>query len=239
MRRLALVLTALPLVAQGTRAVEAPSLAQGEALLARVDLLRHPWPSFTVDLDLQAGRQDQRWRVSTRENGDVRLEGLSDKEKGRAVLMRGEDMWLLLPGTRRPIRVTPQQRLLGPAAGGDVARTRFHEDYRVVGIASDTLDGKACWRLELAAKRPALSARSVRLWVARDGEAPIQAEFRLASGKLARTARFAAPGQAAGRPVLTEMTLLEASGATATLRFSHWRPGGVDPDLFELPGGAP
>ena len=230
MRPLALVLCVLPLAAHGL------SPAQAEEVLARVDRLRHPWPAFTVDLTVAAGRTSQRWRVAARENGDARLDGLSDKEKGRAVLLRGDEMWLLLPGTKHPIRVTPQQRLLGPASGGDVARTRFREGYRVEGAEAASLEGRPCWRLDLIAKRPSLSARTVRLWVAREGEVPLLAEFHLASGLLARTARFDPPVQASGRPVISRMVLTEADGSTATLRFEHWHPGGVDPAWFELPG---
>lgn len=236
MRLPAIFLCVLPLAAQIPPMPQLPSTAQAEEILARVDRLRHPWPAFTMELTVASGKASQRWRVAARENGDARLDGLSDKEKGRAVLLRGDEMWLLLPGTKHPLKVTPQQRLLGPAAGGDVARTRFREDYRVDGVAEDTLEGRPCWRLDLVAKRPALSARTVRLWVAREGGMPVKAEFHLASGKLARTARFDAPVQAAGRAVLSRMELTEPDGSSATLSFSHWHPGGVESAWFELPG---
>jgi len=229
MRASALLLCVVPLAAQ------APVPPQAEAILARVDRLRHPWPAFTVELTLEAGRSSQHWRVMARENGDVRLDGLSDKEKGRAVLQLGDDLWLLLPGTKHPIRVTPQQRLMGPAAAGDVARTRFREDYRVTAMAEAPFEGHPCWCLDLTARRPVLSARAVRLWVDRATGAPLQAEFHLASGKLARTARFAPPVEAEGRAVLSRMDLVEADGSTATLRFARWHPGGVDPGKFLLP----
>jgi len=219
-----LFVAALPLLAQS-----------GEEILARVDRLRHPWPSFTVELTLKAGATSQQWKVSARENGDARLDGLSPKEKGRAVLMKGDQMWLLLPGAKRPVKVTPQQRLMGPAAGGDVARTRFREDYEVQSLAEESLEGRACWKLELAARRPVTSARQVLLWVAREAFLPLKAEFRLASGKLARTARFGPVVPIQGQSVLSRMTLEEPSGGTAELQFNHWSRGGVDPALFEGP----
>ncbi|GLH75035.1 hypothetical protein GETHLI_35380 [Geothrix limicola] len=225
-RPAALLLAALPLLAQS-----------GEEILAKVDRLRHPWPAFTMELTLKAVGASQRWKVSARENGDARLDGLSEKEKGRAVLLLGDQMWLLLPGSKRPLKVTPQQRLMGPAAGGDVARTRFREDYTVRTLAEENLDGQACWRLDLAAKRPALSARQVVLWVAREGTLPLKAEFRMASGKLARTAQFGPPVQVHGQAVLSRMTLEEPSGARAELVFGAWTRGGVEASVFELPNG--
>jgi len=214
-----------------------PLLAQsGEEILARVDRLRHPWPVFTVELTLQAKGPSQRWKVSARENGDARLDGLSPKEKGRAVLLLGDQMWLLLPGSKRPVKVTPQQRMMGPAAGGDVARTRFREDYTMQSVTSGSMDGQDCWRLELAARRPSLSARQVVLWVAREGSLPLKAEFRLASGKLARTALFGPPVQVHGQSVLSRLLIEESSGDRAELSFSNWVRAGVDPVAFELPG---
>lgn len=214
-----------------------PSLAQsGDEVLAKVDRLRHPWPAFTMELTLTAASTSQRWKVSARDNGDARLDGLSAKEKGRAVVLLGDQMWLLLPGTKRPLKVTPQQRLMGPAAGGDVARTRFREDYTVQTFAEENQEGCACWRLDLLAKRPSLSARQVVLWVAKEGTLPLKAEFRLASGKVARTARFGPPVQAHGQPVLSRMAIEEPSGARAELVFENWNKGGVDATVFEIPG---
>jgi len=213
-----------------------PALAQsGEEILARVDRLRHPWPVFTMELTLNAPGVSQLWKVSARENGDARLDGLSKKEKGRSVLLKGDQMWLLLSGTKRPVKVTPQQRLMGPAAGGDVARTRFREDYSVEAMVEESLDGRDCWRLELAAKRAALSARKVVLWVAKEGTLPRKAEFRLASGKVQRTVLFGPPVQSHGQAVLSKMVLEETSGARVELVFGNWGKGGVDAVAFELP----
>lgn len=204
-------------------------------LLAQVDKLRHPWPTFSVEISLRSEKASQLWKVTARENGDARVEGLSKKEQGRAVLVLGDAMWLLLPGTKRPTKVTPQQRLLGPAAGGDIARTRFAEDYAVKEKTDDVLDGAPCWRLSLTAKRPSTSFRTAKLWVARNGSRPLQAEFFLPSGKLARTAIFGAPQTQRGAPVLVRMDLVEPRGAKAELRFDHWAPAVADPKLFELP----
>jgi len=221
---LPILLCCVPLVAQGS-----------DELLTQVDRLRHPWPSFTVEIELKSAKATQHWKVTARENGDARVEGLSEKEKGRAVLVLGDAMWLLLPGTKRPIKVTPQQKLLGPAAGGDIARTRFAEDYSVKEKGDDVLDSTPCWRLALVAKRPSTSFRTANLWVTKNGTRPIKAEFFLPSGKLAKNAVFAAPQFQRGAPVLIRMDLVEPKGATAEVHFDHWAPAVANPTLFELP----
>lgn len=206
----------------------------GEETLRRVDRYRYPWPSFSVEVTLQDGRITQQWRVLVRENGDARVEGLSEKEKGRTVLLLQEQMWLLLPNTKRPVKVSPQQRLLGPAAGGDIARFRFFGDYSLVGEHEEILDQKPSQRLELLAKRKSLSYQKAVLWIGREG-VPLRSDFFYASGKLARTARFGAVVTEQGVQVLSSLRLEEPSGKGVELAFSHWKPLRIEDQLFELP----
>jgi hypothetical protein len=53
----------------------------------------------------------------------------SPAEAGQKVLMLGDDFWLLLPGSQRPLRITPMQKLLGDASTGDIATMSWAEDY--------------------------------------------------------------------------------------------------------------
>jgi hypothetical protein len=205
-----------------------------EATLRRVDKYRYPWPSFSVDVSLQDGKTQQQWRVLVRENGDARVEGLSEKEQGRVVLMLKEQMWLLLPNAKRPVRVSPQQRLLGPAAGGDVARFRFAGDYTLANEHEERLDGVLARRLELQATQKSLSYQKAELWLQADGE-PLRSDFFYASGKLARTARFGAIVPERGAQVLSSLDLEEPSGRKVKLTFSHWKPTQTEERLFQLP----
>ena len=52
------------------------------------------------------------------------------KNDGRKALTVGEKMWLLVPGAQNPIPITANQRLMGGASFGDVARMRFAEDFQ-------------------------------------------------------------------------------------------------------------
>lgn len=221
----ALAVTVLPLVAQ------AP-----EALLADADRHRHPWPSFRVEVRLGEGPGAQVWRVHARENGDARVEGLSEKEKGRSVLVLGDDMWLLLPDAKRPVKVSPRQRLMGPASGGDLARTRFREDYAPAGEATRVdFEGVPALRLELRARRASVTHAKAVLWIAAEGHRPLRADFSLASGKLARTVIFEPGTPVSGRAVIQAMRMTAPDGSAAMLRFSAWSPEPVDEARFTLP----
>lgn len=204
-------------------------------ILKAVDASRHPWESYQVEVLLEFKGQSQRWKVTLAENRDVRVEGLSKKELGRTVLVLGQDMWLLLPTTKRPMRVTPQQRLLGPAAGGDLAHSSFAEDFEIVAREEAKLDGQPCLRLELAARKLTSSYRTAQLWVSERDHHPLKAEYRLASGKLARTVTFESALGTKGKRVLNRMIIEEPNGWKSNLLFDGWTPTRPDPELFKLP----
>lgn len=203
--------------------------------LKAVDAFRHPWPAYQVEVSISSKGQAQRWKVLSAEDRNVRVEGLSEREKGRTVLLLGEAMWLLLPNTKKPVRVTPQQRLLGPAAGGDLARSSFADDFQVTGSEETELEGRPCLRLSLAARKPSHSYRTASLWVATGSDQPLKGEFRLPSGKLARTLRFGPLQATRGTRVLSGMIIEEPNGSRSELRFSGWAPAQPDPALFRLP----
>lgn len=214
----------------------APLVLQAQAdPLKTADAYRHPWPSYQMEVEVSSRGQAQRWKVITAATGDARVEGLSKKERGRTVLLLGPEMWLLLPNAKRPVRVTPQQRLLGAAAGGDLARSSFSEDFQVTDRQPAQVDGQPALRLDLAARRPAATHRSGVLWVGEKAGEPLRAEFRLASGKLARTVTFGPVQEARGRKVISGMSIHEPNGTASELRFEGWAPAQPDPALFKLP----
>ncbi|HEU4950918.1 MAG TPA: outer membrane lipoprotein-sorting protein [Holophagaceae bacterium] len=206
------------------------------ALLARVDRLRQPWPAFSADLALVEKGKETRWRLCVASDGDTRLDGLTPKEKGRAVLMKGERMWLLTPGSKRAIPVTAQQRLVGSAAGGDLARLKLAGDFEPAGLQEASLDGEPCWRIELTARRPSVPYRRAVLWIRKAGELPRAVDFYFASGKLAQTVRFDPPVTMAGRPFIAGLTLGDPKHpAQAQMRLSAIAVGEPDPARFEPP----
>ncbi len=217
-------------------AIVAAQTPDAAALVAKVDQLRHPWPAFSADLTLKDQGRTSQWRLSVASNGDTRLDGLAPKQVlGRAVLMKGEQMWLLTPGSKRAIPVTPQQRLIGSAAGGDLARLRLGEDFRATGIQEASLGGKPCWLVTLEAKRASVPYRRAELRVWKAGEIPASASFFFASGKLAQVMTFDPPVEMAGRRVIASLKLGDPDHPDrAAMNLSRWKPGEPNAALFEV-----
>ena len=116
----------------------------------------------------------------------------SPAEKGQKLLMLGDDYWLLMPASQRPLRITPMQKLLGDASSGDIATLSWAGDY------SGTLTGtepcgepeQRCRHLSLVANRKSVSYQRIELWVGQAHGEPVRADLYVQSDKLAKLARF-------------------------------------------------
>lgn len=115
----------------------------------------------------------------------------SSLELGQKVLMLQEKFWLLMPKSRRPIRITPMQKLLGEASTGDIATMTWSE-YYIGAIVSDTenKDGNDSIHLSLESQSSAATYARIELWVDKKDYAPLAADLYVKSGKLAKQATY-------------------------------------------------
>jgi hypothetical protein len=132
----------------------------------------------------------------------------SPAEKGQKVLMLGDDFWLLMPGSQRPLRITPMQKLLGDASTGDIATLSWADDYTgaVAGKEKCGEPEQACVHLSLAANRKGVTYQRIELWVGEARGEPVKADLYVQSDKLAKQARFVMDKPAAPTAV-TQMLL--------------------------------
>ena len=132
----------------------------------------------------------------------------SPAEKGQKVLMLGDDFWLLMPSSQRPLRITPMQKLLGDASTGDIATMSWAEDYSgtVAGEESCGEPAQKCTHLSLAANRKGVTYQRIELWIGKAKSEPIKADLYVQSDKLAKQARFVMDKPSAPTAV-TEMLL--------------------------------
>ena len=111
------------------------------ALLRASDRTRNAWASFTTRIKIttvENGKSDEEhlYLVSQKGIDKTYVEFLSPREKGRHLLMLGDDMWVYLPDTSRPVRITPLERLAGDASNGDGARTNYDAYFTPVYVRS-------------------------------------------------------------------------------------------------------
>jgi hypothetical protein len=164
------------------------------------------------------------------------------KNDGRKILNVGQKMWLMVPGASRALPITPNQRLLGGASIGDVARVEFAKDYTaVLRPEREEVGGRSCRVLDLTSKSESSPYPRVVLWFDEKEHVPCRLLFSLPSGKKAKDVLFTKFQKAAGRTVVAEMEIRDlVSGDTGTvtrLEYLSIAPAKID-DRFFTPEGA-
>lgn len=204
------------------RAFAAVNAAQ---LLAQSDAIRNPSRAFaltTTLIEYKSGHQKDemslRAYASMREaDGQFRSLAAFEspaKEVGKLMLKDGTNLWLFDPSSKAAIRISPQQKLLGQAANGDVVTTNFAVDYEASLEGEETItDGDRqlveCYQLSLTARSAAATYYRIRLWVARNGARPVKAQFFVESGALLKTAYYRRVRTVLGADRPTETVLID------------------------------
>jgi hypothetical protein len=171
-------------------AAELP-LPQAQQYLATAEQFRGPQQSFVLQgriETIKAGRSEkmQPYQLLSGEDRKSLVIFTGGTSQGQKVLLQDQQFWLQLPGSRRALRITPLQKLMGEASSGDVATLNWQQDYQL--IAADSQNEGI--QLSLQAKREGLSYQRIELWVSNTDQFPLRAEFYLPSGKQAKSARF-------------------------------------------------
>ncbi len=205
--------------------VALPALAEdATAILSRSDAFRNGMDSFSIDVELTSFEgtksESSKFRVYGKGSERSVVEFTAPAaEKGKFLLMLRDAMWIYMPSASRPIRISPLQRLMGQASNGDVARTSFAVDY---DAKSAVQDGET-WLLDLEAKDPSISYKSIKLWIDRSTYEPRRADFYVASGKLLKRAHYRKFGTLAGRRIVTEVEIedLLRAGNRTVMRYAN------------------
>lgn len=199
-------------------------------ILRKTDSVRSPSPNFAFTVQLQsrsrAGQNESEFEVSVRESTkSLVLYRQPLKQRGRALLLDGPNMWIHIPGTNRPIRISAQQQLAGAVSNADVARVVFSIDYDSERIEKVRVGDTPALKLSLRAKQRTSSYQTIQLWVGEQDYRPLKAEFYSLSGKLVRTIQYGGYKPVLGRhrPTVLEITDAINPSVSATLTFSNFK----------------
>jgi len=217
----------------------APATPDGEALLKRSDTFRNGWPAYVVRVritDFESGRPDEEhlYEVSQKGTDKTYVDFMSSREKGEHLLMLGDDMWVYLPDTSRPVRITPLERLTGDASNGDVARTNYAADYSPVYLRTEKVGTVECYVLDLTAKRKGATYHRILYWLRVQDARPVRAEFYLTSGKHIKSATFDEYAPSSGKELLRKLTLYDEirHNSRSVLEYSGAAPRSLPDKLF-------
>jgi hypothetical protein len=144
---------------------------------------------------------------------------------GRRILVNGTKVWLVFPGTQRPVAVSPSQRLVG---GSFDATLRPAQETDAFGVR--------CLVLDLKARDRSVPYASGTLWIGAADRLPRRVLFRLRSGMDAKDVRFAAyektkRGMALRREEILHL-LPNEKGWRTVLEYLGEEARPIDPALF-------
>jgi hypothetical protein len=99
--------------------------------------------------------------------------------------MLGDDFWLLMPGSQRPLRITPMQKLLGDASTGDIATLSWADDYTgswwAKSLAASPGAAGPLPAPEPDAGRKGVTYQRIELWLGKTRHEPVRADLYVQS----------------------------------------------------------
>jgi outer membrane lipoprotein-sorting protein len=225
MSRLKLVasiaLSMLPLRAWGQSAAE---------IVARADQIRNPDQPFrfvstlTEYVSGKPQAQNVLAIVSKKDPDTHQFRNLvryvePPRDAGKAVLLDGRSLWFYDPASKSSVRISPQQRLIGQAAIGDVLTVTLSIDYVATLTSTESVQDasrtwRSCWHLDLKAANDLSTYARIEYWVEQGTFNPIKAKFYSDSGRLLKILYYRAFESWLGGVRPTEAVILDAVDST-------------------------
>ena len=135
------------------------------------------------------------------------------KVKGRKLLMIDRNMWFIKPGLRKPVPISPRQKLMGGASNGDIASTNYAGDYKINQMLEDKVNGEPCYLLDLIAANKKVTYDRIKYWVSKKRLIGVKAEFFTVSGKMFKSAAFeygnSIPIEGKPKPFVSKMIITD------------------------------
>lgn len=131
------------------------------------------------------------------------------KRKGQLILLEKNRMWFYKPGTKRAIRISPTQRLLGEASNADVVGMNYREYYSVDSMTTEKIGKIDTYFLKLKKKKNFAPYDHVGIWVEKKKFYPVKAEFFSRSGKKLKVAYYRKLKKILGKFRITEVVIVD------------------------------
>ena len=196
-----------------------------QVILASSDAVRNPGQPFKVTVTLTEFEKGAQVNSTTLISYSRSIDGSGQfasimqfvrpvRDAGKVMLKNGSDLWFFDPGTKSSLRISPQQRLIGQAANGDVVTVNLARDYQARMGGEETItDGerqpRKTYKLLLAAGSPDATYGSIEWWVDVETSAPVKGRFFAESGRLLKTAYYRRFQQQLGASRPTETVIID------------------------------
>ena len=162
------------------------------------------------------------------------------RDANKLMLKTGNDLWFHDPASQASIRISPQQRLLGQAANGDVVTVNFAQGYKATLEAEeDVQDGdrqvRHAVKLALAAVVPDVTYDSADMWLDAATRRPIKAKFYSETHRLLKTAFYRRYEEQLGGVRPTEVVIIDGvnPNLVTVMRYADFTARDVPESWFQ------
>ncbi|MBI5551026.1 MAG: outer membrane lipoprotein-sorting protein [Desulfobacterales bacterium] len=222
-------------------AEQAPSAQQ---IIAQADRARGNVDGIVWTADIESnedGKVQQRSLIIKNRGVNTVAEFTAPaKVKGDMLVMLDRNMWFVKPGLRKPVPISPRQKLMGGASNGDIASTNYAADYDAVLVREEEVDGQPCYLFDLRANNKKTTYDRILYWIRKDGLIGLKAEFFTVTGKRFKTALFRYENSirtdSGEQPFISRMTIFDEviKGNVTTLVYREARPQILSEAVFNL-----
>ena len=198
------------------------------------------WEVQTVTTGSGADEQiDQRLRIKAIDSSSLAEVLDPPNSKGARMLQVDRNMWMTKPGLKKPVAISPRQRLTGQAAIGDIAATNYARDYTATFLRDENVGDEPCHVLDLKAANRQTTYDRITYWVSVRRGLALKADFLSLSGKKLKSAQFEYGNSLSvnGKtvPFVSHMVINDAlSDARTTLQYSHIKAQPVPKSEFDV-----
>jgi outer membrane lipoprotein-sorting protein len=205
--------------------LSAGNIETAEEILAASDAVRNPDRPYSLNtllIEYRDGREQGRMALTVyskemKQSGEYRslirfVEPARDKDK--LMLINGNILWFYDPSSKRSVRISPQQRLMGQASNGDVVTVNFHNDYAAKLEGEETITdtekkARACYRLNLQAVDTSITYHRIEYWVDKENFHPVKGKFYSESDRLLKIVYYRGYREQLGKMRPTEVIIID------------------------------
>ncbi|MBV8168110.1 MAG: outer membrane lipoprotein-sorting protein, partial [Alphaproteobacteria bacterium] len=162
------------------------------------------------------------------------------RDAGKMALLDNRVLWFYDPASKASVRISPQQRLIGQAAIGDILTVNLAADYTGTLAGTETIQDAArkdrsCWHLDMTAATDLATYYRVEFWVEQGSSYPIKGKFYSDSGRLLKILYYRTFEPQLGGVRPTEAVIIDAvdTALVTTLRFSDYRVAEIPETWFQ------
>ena len=160
------------------------------------------------------------------------------RDAGKRVLLGGGALWFYDPASKQSVRISPQQRLVGQAAIGDVLTVNLAVDYTATVASEESIEDaghqqRQCWHLDLKAANDQSTYSRIEYWVEKGTFYPVKGKLYSDSGRLLKIVYYRDFQDRLGAQRPTQVVILDAvdTSLATIVDLNDWQFHDV-PDLW-------